>query len=367
MEASDSSAVMTDYSTLNAVRSAFDATAESIDRQTEEQIAAVYQLAEMIIVDERISLDDYLISTEPDAKRVADRLKGIVVPMRVDDRLRVTAAVNAVEFGASYPELEVHLPSLNPVITRAELDPPVAWAIMQELDRRDIPVEVRRRAEKLMSVSWGGSLPRTVYYYFLSRLLEHSYAPFAPRADLYKYLLELESAKELASFGTLDPPLTRDRVARTVLAHVEENAGEFARNQPGRLAELYKPLELPSVIRLVLDRARRNRMSIIETAVEIRESTEAANFRAFIARYHRALALRDVGEKNRIEHELRQICAYWASAPGITGMDNAKFRVSGGFLSMEFTWKSRIIKLPKALRPNKHLIFLHDVWKSSMQ
>jgi len=364
MKTGNASVVMTDYSTLNAVRSAFGARPEDIHGYTPEQRAAVLQLSEMIVVDERISLDDYLISKEPDAARVADGLKGIVIPIRIDDHVRVTAAVQAIEFGATYPELEIHLPNLRRVLNPGDLDPEILWSITREFDRQNISVEVRRRAEKLLSVSVSGWVPRTVYYYFLARLLDYSYAPFASRTETYNYLLEFEAATLQGTSGAGDRALSTGAVARRVLAAVEEK-GDLFRKEQGMLGEFSKPLDLPSVMRLVMERARQKRSSIIEASVEIRDSIEAKSFRSFVAEYHQAIVERNAAEVNKIRFELHRICDYWASAPGITGMDNAKFRISTPFLSAEAMMKSRIIKLPKALQRNKHLIFLHEIWKAA--
>ena len=359
MTTNASAAVMTDYSTLNAVRAVFGARATEIGGLGPDQRTALFQLAEMIVLDERISLDDYLMSKEPDARRVAEELKGIVIPIRVETDVRIAAAVYAVEFGSSYPELDQRLSNLRRTTYPEELDPQLYWAVSQELDLRDLSVETRRKAERLLYSTQPRFLARTVYYYFLSRVLECSYAPFGERNEIYQYILELEREQK-TKVDWVDDAATTTEIARTVVGKVERHGKELRERQK-ELAELSKPLDVPAVIRVIVRHARDRRIPIIEAAVSIRNTEEAKSFRSFVKRYRQALVEQDVSQKNKVQLELDQICEYWASPPGITGRAETKIRI-GQILSMEQVLTSRIIRLPKMLRPNKHLIFLHEVW-----
>lgn len=343
---------------------------------------SLLQMAEMIILYDQIFLDNILVNVLYEVNNMVKILSDIIIPIDIDQKIRVNAAVQAISLAKEVPELSaffwatvgcridgfaVH--NSNDFTTDA-FDRNIIREVARKIHTEDRILPVPKEIENLIYWSSGGVMSRGLYYYYLSRFTGIPYVPFPIRVPLYKLLMDAEQSKDVSSYDVYKNvgehmiyiKRQSEEALKGIIKYVEAQGKAFRDSMEGdnwHMAD--HSIELSSVAKMVLNKSKAKRMPIIDVAMEIRESTEAIAFRKWIKKYQMAISNCDYEAVNKCKLEIANACKYWGSDEGVFGHKNNKIKV-GSFVSTELVIKNKLIKIPKYLDRNKHLLFLHDIW-----
>jgi hypothetical protein len=207
---------------------------------------------------------------------------------------------------------------------------------------------------------------RTLFYNEMARFTGVPYVPHQCRVNFLFYLILLELNPNL--IRELNARINRDAwsVQRSVLTRIEhEIIPVLDQKRLNFSLSFLSKLSIPPLVRYFQDLLRNGRFNSLADAIaHERNEDDCKAFRNWCNKATIAIQNSEATKIDECVFELDQAIQNWTAKLGIEEKVRRTKIVLGTLVGSEMTIPDPVIPLPKALRRNKHLLFLHKLIKA---